>query len=176
MSKQTSIIIASLVGVGVITALAVLFIPVSSAPSAAEPKQEPAKPAQTQATKNFNFGDTASGGAAAAAATSSAAASAAAGAKSAASPKEQTLQVIHDAMTTYSAEGVPILQPLLANPDPEIRGEAVEAMKQLGVPEAVAALRTAAKANKNPEERQAMLEAAAWAELPPLIGPGAPGR
>jgi hypothetical protein len=85
-------------------------------------------------------------------------------------PKEQTIETINDAMLTYSAEGVPVLAPLLANPDEEIRAEAIEAMKQLGVPEAAGALRYAASRTSDPEEKATLLEAAEFVETPPLMG------
>jgi hypothetical protein len=77
---------------------------------------------------------------------------------------------IYEAMSTYSAEGVPALQPLLTHADSSIRSEAIEAMKQLDTPEAVVALRAAAKEEKDPDKRRALLEAADFVELPPLIG------
>jgi HEAT repeat protein len=85
--------------------------------------------------------------------------------------KEATMSYIQDAMTTWSAEGVPALQPLLSSPDKEIRAEAIEAMKQLSVPEAVTALRQAANQTKDPAERQRLLDAAEWAALPSFFAP-----
>jgi HEAT repeat protein len=73
---------------------------------------------------------------------------------------------IQEAIATYSAEGVPILKPLLLSPDLEIREQAIEGMKQLDAPEAAAALREAAKKVTDPRDRQAMLEAADFVDLP----------
>jgi len=84
-------------------------------------------------------------------------------------PKAAAIQQIVEGKVTYSAEGVPLIQPYLNNPDPEIRLEAIEAMKQLDAPEAAAALRQAAKTARNAEERAAMLEAAEFVELPSIL-------
>lgn len=89
--------------------------------------------------------------------------------KEPASPKEAAIEQIVQGKVTYSAEGVPVIQPFLNNPDEEIRLEAIEAMKQLDAPEAAAALREAAKTARNANERAAMLEAAEFVELPSIL-------
>ncbi len=89
--------------------------------------------------------------------------------KIAGSPKEQAMAAIDDAMSTYSAQGVPVIQQYLKSPDAELRTEAIEAMKQLGAPEAAVALRAAAREAKSPQERDAMIRAAEFVELPPLF-------
>ncbi len=86
-------------------------------------------------------------------------------------PKEQTLATLHDAMVTYSSEGVPTIQPYLSNPDPEIRANAIESMKQLGVPEAAAALRAAAGSAKDPNIKRALEDAAEFVDMPSLFAP-----
>jgi hypothetical protein len=83
--------------------------------------------------------------------------------------KAATLANINEAMSTYSAAGVPVLQPLLTSRDPDIREEAIDAMSQLGVPEAAAALRQAARQASNPRERAELLEAAEFAESPSML-------
>jgi hypothetical protein len=80
--------------------------------------------------------------------------------------KQVVMDRIQEAISTYSAEGVPILKPLLLSPDLEIREQAIEGMKQLDAPEAAAALREAAKKVTDPRDRQAMLEAAEFVDLP----------
>jgi hypothetical protein len=85
------------------------------------------------------------------------------------SPNQAALEQIIQGKVTYSAEGVPLIQPFLNNPDEEIRMEAIEAMKQLDAPEAAAALRAAARNARNAQDRAAMLEAAEFVELPSLM-------
>ena len=80
--------------------------------------------------------------------------------------KQVVMDRIQEAISTYSAEGVPILKPLLLSPDLEIREQAIEGMKQLDAPEAAAALREAAKKVTDPRDRQVMLEAADFVDLP----------
>ena len=80
--------------------------------------------------------------------------------------KQAVMDRIQEAMSTYSAEGVPVLKPLLTSPDLEIREHAIEAMKQLDAPEAAAALREVANKTTDPRDRQAMLEAADFVDLP----------
>jgi hypothetical protein len=75
---------------------------------------------------------------------------------------------IHEAMVTYSEEGLPVLEPYLTNSDPEIRSAAIEAIKQLAVPVAAPVLRSAAKNASSPQEEIEMLEAADFLELPRL--------
>jgi HEAT repeat protein len=77
---------------------------------------------------------------------------------------------INEAMSTYSAEGVPALKLYLTHPDAAIRTEAIEAMKQIDDPAAAIALRQAAKEEKDSAKRRALLEAADFVELPSLIG------
>jgi hypothetical protein len=80
--------------------------------------------------------------------------------------KQAVMDRIQEAISTYSAEGVPVLKPLLTSPDLEIREHAIEAMKQLDAPEAAAALREVANKTTDPRDRQAMLEAADFVDLP----------
>ena len=80
--------------------------------------------------------------------------------------RQAVIDKIHDAMSTYSSEGVSVIQPFLTSPDSEIREHAIEAMKQLDAPEAAAALRAAAYKANDPRDRQAMLDAADFVELP----------
>jgi len=82
--------------------------------------------------------------------------------------KAATLETINEAMTTYSAEGLPVLRPYLKNPDPEIRAAALEAIVQLGVPEGAQVLREAANSAKTTREQIEMLQGAEFLELPRL--------
>ena len=84
------------------------------------------------------------------------------------SGKQENLDVIWQTMSTFSEEGLPVLQPYLSNPDPEIRSAAVEAIKQLAVPAGADVLRAAAKDAKTTREQIEMLEAAEFLELPRL--------
>jgi hypothetical protein len=176
MNKSTITIFAALFGVAIIGAFAVLLMP---APPVAQPavktKETAAAKPQNVSESNFQFDGSVPATPSTAAAKPEAQAEAPEQTAQKAA-KEQTLSVIHNAMTTWSEEGVPVIQPYLSSPDREIRVEAIEAMKQLGVPQAAAALRAAAKRTTNPDEREVMLEAAEFAELPPLIGPAAQGR
>ncbi len=80
--------------------------------------------------------------------------------------KEQTLLLIENAMTTYSEEGLPVLEPYLSHADPEIRAAAAEAIIQLAVPAGAGVLRKAAKNSRNPEEQIKLLQGADFLELP----------
>ena len=82
--------------------------------------------------------------------------------------KSATLERINEAMTTYSAEGLPTLKAYLSNSDPEIRAAALEAIIQLAVPEGAQVLREAAKSAKTAREQIEMLEGAEFLELPRL--------
>lgn len=81
-------------------------------------------------------------------------------------PREQILEVIEDATTTYDVEGLTVLGPLLKNPDPEIREATIEGIIQLGETAGAKILREAARQAKDPREARRMIEAAAFLELP----------
>lgn len=80
--------------------------------------------------------------------------------------KEDTIEKIHDAATTYDAAYLPVIQPYLRDADPEIRQEAVDAMIILGSADAAPLLRDAAKTLTTAEEMKIMLDAAEYLELP----------
>lgn len=80
--------------------------------------------------------------------------------------REVVLEAIEDAMTTYSPEGFPVLTPLLAHPDREVREAAIEGIVQIGEPSGAAILRAAAKKARDPRDAEDMLEAAKFLELP----------
>lgn len=184
MNNNSFKIAAIILFVAAAAALTALLLPTSTPPDKAATEEEVTS-AKTppKSPGNFDFGSAspvASGSASSVASESAGgsvksgtgASALSSGSAPVASGKEATMAVIHDAMTTWSAEGVPTLQPLLSSPDKEIRAEAIEAMKQLSVPEAVAALRAQAKETKDPAERKALLDAAEWAALPSLFSPG----
>lgn len=175
MKNKTYIIAVAIFLLALVGALAVLLLPAPQ-PVEEATKEKPVAARNPQPMRAPSFGeDFNSAGTRSASASTITAVTPGSGMEPAQeatmTAKERTMETIQDAMTTWSAEGVPVLQPLLLSPDEEIRGEAIEAMKQIGVPEAVAALRAAAKQTTNPNDRRAMLEAAEWAELPPLIAP-----
>jgi len=176
MNNNSFKIAAIILFVAAAAALTALLLPTSTPPDKAATGEEVTS-AKTppKSPGNFDFGSAssvASGSAGGRVESGTGASALSSGSAPVASGKEATMAVIHDAMTTWSAEGVPTLRPLLSSPDKEIRAEAIEAMKQLSVPEAVAALRAQAKETKDPAERKALLDAAEWAALPSLFSPG----
>jgi HEAT repeat protein len=92
----------------------------------------------------------------------------AAGLQPAAGGKAAVYAQIHEAMVTYSPEGVKALEPMLADAEPEIREAAINAIIQIGEKSGADALRRAARKTKLPRERMRMLEAADFIELPPI--------
>lgn len=84
-----------------------------------------------------------------------------------AAAKEAILEKIEDAAVTYDPVSLPIIRPYLESPDPELREAAVDAMLVLGDESAGQMLREAAMKLESTEEAAAMMEAAAWVELPP---------
>ena len=82
--------------------------------------------------------------------------------------KGQDLDRVHDAMVTYSEEGLPVLKAYLTNSDPEVRLAAIEAIKQLAVPSGAEVLQAAVKNAKTAEEAKEMLVAAEFLKLPRL--------
>lgn len=85
-----------------------------------------------------------------------------------ATPAEVILERIDDAIVTYSPEGVGMIAPYLSSGDVEIREAAVEALMQLGEPSGAELLRKAARSAANARERNQLLEAAAFIDLPPV--------
>ena len=86
------------------------------------------------------------------------------------SERDRVTESIFEAVSTYSPAGVSRIKPMLQSPDEEIRASAIEGMKQIGLPEAAAALREAAqRGTTRQEDREEMLEAAEFIELPNLV-------
>ena len=82
--------------------------------------------------------------------------------------REAALEIIHDASVTYDPAELPVIQPYLLSPDPELRAAAVDAMVVLGDASASPLLREAAAKVSSTQEALKMIEAAAYVELPPL--------
>jgi hypothetical protein len=85
---------------------------------------------------------------------------------SSAEEKEQRLNAISTASTTYSPEGIRDIKPFLLDPDPEIRAAAKDGLINLGESGGSAALRAAAKQIKEPREAASYLDAADYLDLP----------
>ncbi len=83
--------------------------------------------------------------------------------------QDRIIGTINEAMSTYAAQSVPTIQPYLLNPKPEIRDEAIEAMKQIDAPEAAAALRNAAQQTTDKDLRASLEEAAEFVEAPSIL-------
>lgn len=73
---------------------------------------------------------------------------------------------IEEASVTYDPKGLPLLEPYLLHPDPEVRTAALNGMIVLGEAAAAPMLREAAKKAPNPKEAVALTEAADYLELP----------
>lgn len=86
----------------------------------------------------------------------------------AAQKKAAIITKIQTAATTYNAANLPIIQPYLVDPDPEIRKEALNGMLVLGESAAGPMLRDAAKQMTSDLEAKALLDAAKFIELPPV--------
>ncbi len=86
------------------------------------------------------------------------------------SEHERVTESIFEAVSTYSPAGVIQIKPMLQSPDEQIRSSAIEGMRQIGLPEAAAALREAAqRGTTRQEDREEMLEAAEFIELPNIV-------
>jgi hypothetical protein len=82
------------------------------------------------------------------------------------SEKDQIINKVRDASTTYDAASLPIIEPYLYSPDPEVRGEAVNAIVNLGDKAGAALLRKYAEKESNLERKLEILKLADWLELP----------
>lgn len=80
--------------------------------------------------------------------------------------KEKSLEKIHEAMVTYSEEGLPVIKPYLSHPDSEVRVAAIDAVINLAVPAGADVLRQASKTARNSEEQIKMIQGADFLELP----------
>lgn len=85
--------------------------------------------------------------------------------------RDAKLESITEAFYTFSPEGLKVLEPLLQDPDPEVREAAVEGIQQLSVPEGIPVLKRAASRARNEEERRRLLQAAEWLALPDWVPP-----
>jgi hypothetical protein len=82
------------------------------------------------------------------------------------SEKEQIIDKVREASTTYDSASLPIIEPYLYSPDPEVRGEAVNAIVNLGDKAGSALLRKYAEKESNLERKLEVLKLADWLELP----------
>ncbi|HVJ47047.1 MAG TPA: HEAT repeat domain-containing protein [Luteolibacter sp.] len=82
--------------------------------------------------------------------------------------KKATLEAINDAATTYEAAQLPFINKYLYDRDPEVRKAAMEAMLVLGDAGAGKYLREAAQSAATEAERDALVKAADYSELPPV--------
>jgi len=81
--------------------------------------------------------------------------------------KFAVLEALHEAASTYSPEGIPLIEPSLYSSDREIREAAADAMVVLGETAGAAVLRKAAAKARDPREAVALIEKAEYLELPP---------
>jgi len=79
---------------------------------------------------------------------------------------QQALTEIFNAMTTYSEEGAVRAVQFLGSTDSQVRNAAVEALKQIKSPASAEPLRRAADRASSQEEKERLLQAAEFVELP----------
>ena len=77
------------------------------------------------------------------------------------------LGALQEAATTYSPEGIPLIEPSLYSSDREVREAAADALVVLGETGGAKALRRAAAKSRDPREAIALIERAEYLELPP---------
>jgi HEAT repeat protein len=82
------------------------------------------------------------------------------------SEKDHIIEKVRDASTTYDPASLPIIEPYLYSPDSEIRGEAVNAIVNLGDKAGAVLLRKYAEKESNLERKLEILKLADWLELP----------
>jgi hypothetical protein len=80
--------------------------------------------------------------------------------------RREILGKIEQASVTYDPKGLPLLEPYLLHPDPEVRTAALNGMIVLGEAGGAPLLREAAKKASTPKEAVALTEAADYLELP----------
>ncbi len=74
---------------------------------------------------------------------------------------------LQEAATSYSPEGIPLIEPSLYSSDREVREAAADALVVLGETGGAKALRKAAAKSRDPREAVALIERAEYLELPP---------
>ncbi|MEO8616643.1 MAG: HEAT repeat domain-containing protein [Luteolibacter sp.] len=82
--------------------------------------------------------------------------------------REAAIDQMHDAATTYDKAQLPVIQPYLVDPDPELRAAAADCMIILGDASAGPMLREAAKKMDSAEEAKDLEKKADYVELPPI--------
>jgi hypothetical protein len=83
-------------------------------------------------------------------------------------PHAAELTRIDDLAVTYDAREVPALAAFLDHDSADVRAAAIDGLVRLGAKEAAEPLRAAAAKTKDPREAVALLDAAAYLELPPM--------
>ena len=82
--------------------------------------------------------------------------------------REATIEQMHDAATTYDKAQLPVIQPYLVDPDPELRAAAADCMVILGDASAGPMLREAAKKVSSAQEAKDLEKKADYVELPSI--------
>lgn len=82
------------------------------------------------------------------------------------SSKAADLNIMHEAMISYDPANLPVIARYLEHRDKELRTAALNNMLQMGDKAAATLLRKAAETAATPQEAVAMLDAAAYLELP----------
>jgi hypothetical protein len=82
-------------------------------------------------------------------------------------PKELVMNKLHEASVSYDPSQLPLIEPHLRDPDPEIRAAALDAVVVLGDAAGAALLREAAKVAASAEEAENLEKTADYLELPP---------
>lgn len=82
--------------------------------------------------------------------------------------RDAVIEKMHDAATTYDKAQLPVIQPYLVNPDPELRAAAADCMIILGDASAGPMLREAAKRVDSDLEAKDLEKKADYVELPPI--------
>jgi len=82
--------------------------------------------------------------------------------------REAVLVILDEAATTYDPAQLGVIDKYLYHADPEIRKTAMDSMVVLGDSGAGKLLRKAAESASDPKEKEALVAAAEYMELPPL--------
>ncbi len=82
--------------------------------------------------------------------------------------REVAIDQMHDAAVTYDKAQLPVIQPYLVDPDPELRAAAADCMIILGDASAGPMLREAAKKVDSAQEAKDLEKKADYVELPPI--------
>lgn len=83
------------------------------------------------------------------------------------SERESILEKVHEAAITYDPASLPVIEPYLNSPDPEVRFEAMNAVVTLGDAAGAPLLRAQAARESDDARKKELLNYANWLELPP---------